>query len=274
MSEYDEYMTDLSPGVIEIEVKRRFAGDLAVHVLGSVDSTNTWVKTKLAASPLTIGQALICAAEHQTAGRGRRGKVWHSPYRGVTFTIAFTMPVTADRVSGLSLLCGAALCSVLRDTGVVGARVKWPNDILVNGAKLCGVLIEVVNTKEDCTTVIVGTGVNYRRGDEAGSIDQESTDLCELSGHRPPDRSVLIGALAGELLDTIAGDLPAAVSRLADRWHEFDALQNKLVACEGERGIRIVGRAVGIDATGRLLVETADARQPVATGSVIILDRG
>jgi BirA family biotin operon repressor/biotin-[acetyl-CoA-carboxylase] ligase len=264
-------MTDLSASAIERQVKRRYSGDVEVQVLERIGSTNNWVKDKTASATPAIGQVLVCAAEQQTAGRGRRGKTWHSPDRGVTFTTAFTLPLQASDLAGLSLLCGAAICTVLRDYGVVEARVKWPNDILVDGAKLCGILIEVVGATKGSSTVIVGIGLNYHRGDEISLIDQQSTDLFTLTGHPLPDRSLLIADLVGELLTRCNSDVPSEVVKLSAQWHQFDALQQQLITCDDSGTHHVSGRGVGIDKTGRLLIDTASGIVAVSAGSIRVI---
>ncbi|MEM7259015.1 MAG: biotin--[acetyl-CoA-carboxylase] ligase, partial [Pseudomonadota bacterium] len=256
MSEYDDRMTDLSSGVIESEATSRFTGDVSVRVLERVGSTNTWVKDFIAGTSLAPGETLVCAAEHQTAGRGRRGRVWHSPWRGVTFTTAFGVSQPAHQLSGLSLLCGVAVCTVLRESGINGAAVKWPNDILIEQAKLAGILIEVIGVRANSAVIVAGIGVNYRRGHEAALIDQSSTDLYQLLGDSLPDRSVLIGAMVGELRRCCAGNIAESVAGLAPRWHDYDALRGKQVECTGDGAEPLTGTAVGIDQLGRLLIQT------------------
>ena len=270
LSGYDDHLADLSQAVIKETASRRFDGGVDVHVLESVGSTNTWVKTHLSNASLSTRAVLLCATEHQTAGRGRRGKTWHSPDRGVTFSLAFTVGSPASELSGLSLLCGEAVCKVLRSHGIAEARVKWPNDILVNGAKLAGILVEVIHSRADSATVIVGIGINYRRGQESEFIDQSSTDLSMLFNGKLPDRSELIGAVAGELLEFCHGDIPHAVTQLARRWHEYDALHETSIGVEAESDADLCGLAAGIDGQGRLLLKTANGVVPVAAGSISI----
>ncbi len=263
-------MTELSASVIKQHAKRWFNGDVEVHVLDSVGSTNTWLKSHLAVTKPRAEQSFICAAEHQTAGRGRRGKTWHSPYRGVTFSIAITIEQPVNQLSGLSLLCGASVCTVLRRLGVGAAVIKWPNDVLVNNAKLSGILIEVVNAKSTSATVIAGIGVNYRRGEEAGLIDQDSTDLYELTSGQTPDRSALIGEIVSEVYRHCSGSIPDAVRQLSKNWAQFDALAGQVIHCEGNSQAGVIGRATGIDSTGRLLVSTSEGQVAVAAGNVSV----
>src|SRR6266478_1130751 len=86
---------------------------------------------------------VLLAAEEQTAGRGRRGRRWHSaPGAGITFSLSRSLQRPAREAAGLSLVAGVALARALRALGVAQAALKWPNDLLVNGAKLGGILVE------------------------------------------------------------------------------------------------------------------------------------
>ena len=270
LSENDGVMANLVPGVIKAEANRRFSGELAVSVFDSIGSTNTWLTNQIKGAPLHSGQAVVCVAEHQTAGRGRRGKAWHSPDRGVTFSTAVNIPLPAAALSGLSLLCGAAVCDSMRAFGVVDAKVKWPNDIYIGDAKLAGVLIEVIAAKAQSSTIITGIGVNYLRGREAVLIDQQSTDLNAACDGNLPDRSLLIGCLIGAQLNAYSGNINQSVEQLSAQWEQYDALRDKVIKCDADGGGEIIGKSVGIDRTGRLLVKTSDAVAEITAGSVLI----
>ena len=266
MEENDNVVAELSASVIEQEVTSRSTGTADIVVLGSVGSTNTMLQEKLAINPLAVGQLVLCAAEHQTAGRGRRGKIWHTPRQGVTFSIAFSVDYAANELSGLSLLCGVAVCRSLHEIGVP-ALLKWPNDILVQESKLAGILVEIATSGNNVSTVIIGIGLNYRRGEEAHKIDQKSTDLSELLGDDLPERSRLIGRIAASVFDACRVDIPARVTRLVSYWGDYDALAGRPVSVESAGALQI-GVADGIDTDGQLRVLTADGVLLVASGSV------
>ncbi len=228
--------------------------EVEVHVLPQVDSTNTWLLQRKAAAPVTL-----CAAEHQTVGRGRRGKTWHSPDNGVTFSMRFDSAESICRFSGVSLLTGAVICDHLRAIGIANALMKWPNDILVDGSKLAGILVESRTIGSAGGTVLVlGIGINYQGGEEARLIDQATVDLAELScGRSLPDRSQLIADIAIRLQQMVVGDVPQQLADLVANWSDYDALANaSVMALAAEK--KIHGRVVGIDGTGSLLLDTGD----------------
>jgi len=235
-----------------------------VRVLESVGSTNTWLLEGAFSAPVTL-----CAAEHQTIGRGRRGKVWHSPNSGVTFSMRFELEEPIERFNGLSLLVGAVLCDCLREIGVTDSWVKWPNDVLSGNAKLAGILIESrVLGKQTC--IVVGMGINYKRGVEAGLVDQATTDLFEVLGCKQlPDRSQLIADIACRLVDVVSADIQQSISSLAGRWSEYDALAGtEVVATVSEESF--AGIADGIDTGGGFRIRTADGLRVLTSANVSV----
>ncbi len=249
---------------------RTLGCDIDVVVLPTVGSTNTWL---LENNNITAAVTL-CAAEHQTIGRGRRGRTWHSPHSGVTFSIRLHRPEPVTRFQGLSLLVGALLCDQLRDIGASDAMLKWPNDVLVNHAKLAGILIEtsISASAESATTVVIGIGINYRRGPEAQLIDQNSTDLYQICGAKLPDRSELIARIASRVIKAVVGDVPLAVENLASRWSDYDAIADLEVVVDSA-GAQVAGRTVGIDAIGGLLLDTDNGRQVFSSAEVSVRSR-
>jgi len=238
--------------------------NIDVHVLESVGSTNTWLMEAAFSAPVTL-----CAAEHQTVGRGRRGKVWHTPNSGVTFSMRFEREEPVEHFNGLSLLVGAVLCDCLRDIGVTDSWVKWPNDVLAGNAKLAGILIESRALSAQ-TCIVVGMGINYKRGDEAGLVDQATTDLFELCGGKQlPDRSRLIADIASRLVEVVSADIQQSISHLAGSWKEYDALaETEVVATVG--GESVVGTADGIDTGGGFRIKTADGIRVLSSANVSV----
>ena len=119
------------------------------------------------------------------------------------------------------------------------------------------------------STVIIGIGLNYQRGQEASKIDQFSTDLFELCGESLPDRSALIGAIAGEVYHRCQGLIPENVSQLAAEWPEYDALAGQTVQIESGEETR-TGRCDGIDSRGQLRVITQSGPILVSSGNVSV----
>jgi len=222
--------------------------DIDVRVLETVDSTNTWLLEGDFPSPVTLG---------------------------VTFSLRFNCSESVAQFNGLSLLVGAVLCDCLRAVGIEGAMVKWPNDVLVNNAKLAGILIESrAAASEIGTCIVVGMGINYKRGDEAQFIDQASTDLSALCGSIGlPDRSTLIAEVAVSLVDIVTSNVPDAVRNLATRWNSYDALTGVEVSASVAGGESVVGIAHGIDASGGFQIKTAGGIRVFTSADVSVRQR-
>lgn len=251
-----------------MECREALAG-VHVHVFDELESTNTWLLQRENKDALEI-----CVTELQTKGRGRRGHVWQTPSRGITFSIKLTLPVPLTKIVGASLVCGVAVCETLHELGLSAAAVKWPNDILVGDAKLAGILVEVAAHTETTTTLVVGIGINYRSGAEAQSIDRAIIDLDRLFDGNPPERSSLIGRLCRHVYVSLMEALPLSAA-FVKYWHRFDALAQKQVTvlsgvAQATNSESITGRAAGIDEQGHLMLETASGTRFFSSAEVTI----
>ena len=170
-----------------------------VTVFPAVDSTNSRM-VKLAQSASIDGLAWF--AELQTAGRGRRGRRWLTPFgRNIAVSLGFELGLPTGALGGLSLAIGLAVAEFLRYEGIEAAAVKWPNDVYIDGAKVCGILMEVVAKAEHCAC-IVGIGLNVDLPASArAAIDQEVTDL--RTHGLSMDRNGIAAALASEVVEAV-----------------------------------------------------------------------
>lgn len=152
-----------------------------IHLQPLIDSTNQYLMDLSAKGESISG--LIAASEKQTDGRGRRGRVWHSPFaKNIYLSFGWRFHNGVKAVEGLSLAVGVAVCRALSSIGVASAQLKWPNDILINGCKLGGVLIELSGDMGGDCDVVVGIGLNVHMmsDDNEGSpteIDQPWTSV-------------------------------------------------------------------------------------------------
>jgi len=165
------------------------------------------------------------------------------------------------------------LCDQLRELGVDDAKVKWPNDVWVNKKKLSGILIESI-VSASAATLVVGIGINYRRGNEASVIDQPITDLQTVCSDKLPDRSELIGTLAVKIILAVANDNVAAdLAALATKWRDYDALCGTDIEVS-ESGQTCHGRAIGIDSGGQLMVQTDQDVRVFNSAEISVRQRG
>src|SRR6056297_552208 len=170
-----------------------------IAVLPVVDSTNSELLRRQLFPP---GQSLICTAEQQQSGRGRRGRDWISPFaRSVYLSLTWDFAQGAAALEGLSLAAGVCVARALRATGVAVPQLKWPNDVLYDGRKVGGILIEMTGDAAGPARVVLGVGVNVAMPSAvADGIDQPWTDLAAIAGRDLPSRSALVAGLLNALL--------------------------------------------------------------------------
>jgi BirA family biotin operon repressor/biotin-[acetyl-CoA-carboxylase] ligase len=257
----------LDPSAIAAAVDPALRRELGpVEVLFEVDSTNRRLMTQAAGAV----QGSTCLAETQSAGRGRRGRPWLSPFgANLYLSMLWRFSEGPARLSGLSLAVGVACVRALARLGARGVQLKWPNDLLWDGRKLAGILLEVAGESNGPCHVVVGIGVNLRMPHGA-DIDQPWADLREIA----PDvsRNVLGGALIEELARVMREFEIGGFEALRSEWLANDAFAGRPVTLHLPSG-PISGVARGVDAGGHLLLETATGIQRFASGEVSLRAR-
>ena len=208
------------------------------------------------------GGPLLISAGRQTAGRGRLGRAWQSDDAALTFSIARSFPADLD-LSGLSLAVGCAVADTLDPTGE-RLRLKWPNDLFLDGAKLGGILIETVPLPGDRRGVVIGIGLNLQ------ALPPEADRSAFASGHAAL-QALEPTATAASTLDRLA---PALQALLADfetlgfaPWQAAFARRDLALderVLVGEQA----GIARGVSARGELLLETAAGIAPCSGGEL------
>lgn len=206
-------------------------------------------------------EGAVAAAEEQTAGRGRMGRVWESPPgRALLFSLVL-QPPAGRPVPQLSIVAGLAVARALEAAGPLAPRIKWPNDVLLDGRKCCGILAEA---RDGVIVLGIGLNVNQQVG-ELPPAPRTSPTSLRLAVGRELERAPLLAALLWQLelaYDAwLAGGLAALHADLAAR----DYLAGRDVLVDGVRG-----RALEIDASGALAVEVAGARRLVESGEVTV----
>ena len=232
-----------------------------------VDSTNAELFRQMRDGAPARG--LVCAAEHQSAGRGRRGRAWISPYGGNLYlSLAWQFAGGAAALEGLSLAVGVAASSALAGLGVEGIALKWPNDLLHSEAKLGGILIEMSGDAAGSCEVVVGLGINVNMPPAAATgIDRNWTDVGRIAGSRPPGRNQLLAALLNQLLPLLDGYERSGFAPWRERWQALDAWRGQAVVVSRGDG-RSFGTARGVDGSGALLLETGSGVEAVSGGEV------
>jgi len=235
---------------------------VAVEVVAQTGSTNA----DLLARAGTLAAPLLLIAEHQSAGRGRAGRSWlSSPEGSLTFSLAWRFDGGPQALLGLPLAVGVALADTL---GTLGQQVqlKWPNDVLKDGDKLAGILIETQSAPGGGTWCVIGIGLNLLMPDEMEA--QLGRSAAGMPWLARMDRDTLMAAL----LDGLAGCLREFTARgfaaFSARWNLRHAWQGETVVLLDGGVVRHEGRAAGVDDSGRLLLDTDEGRITVMAGDV------
>ena len=212
----------------------------------------------------------VCLAEHQSAGRGRRGRSWHSPFgRNLYLSVAQAYDSGPAMLAGLSLALGAALADLLAGLGVSGLALKWPNDLLCGGQKLGGILIELQGDTQGPCWAVAGIGLNVNMdGVPGAAIDQPWTSLSRSAGRRW-DRTALAAQVISEIAKVMATYPAQGLAPWRDAYARFDLLAGQPVQVDWA-GEHIAGVARGIDASGALLVDCDGVRRALWGGEVTV----
>jgi BirA family biotin operon repressor/biotin-[acetyl-CoA-carboxylase] ligase len=224
-----------------------------LYVLASTTSTSDEAKH---AAKKGAPHGATWVAEEQTAGRGRQGRAWVSP-RGESLLFSVLMRVSCppSRLPPLALLVGLAVRdAIARVAPAADPKLKWPNDVLVAGRKIAGVLVEAVTVGARVEAVVVGVGVNVHTRSFPDDLAGRATSVALVSTGDPPDR----GALLADILGTLDRDVHVVLGRdlglVRARLDAADGLRGRRVRCDtGDEGV-----ASGIDDDGRLLVVRDD----------------
>ena len=265
-------MTDrdaLAPPLDEAALRAQAidAGWRQLDVVAQTGSTNADLLAR-AASGIDVGGAVLIA-EHQTAGRGRHGRAWSAtPRAQITMSVGVSLvdPVEVPTLTWgwLSLAAGVAVVDAVSPL-IKGAKVglKWPNDVLIDGGKLAGILAEVARP-----AIVIGLGLNVTQAPEevAGA-----TSLLQL-GVAAPDRQRLVGSLLRELGRRIAAwrEARGADPRLAADYRARSLTIGSRVRAQLPGGDEVVGTATGIDDQGRLRLRTDGGTESVISAGDVV----
>jgi BirA family biotin operon repressor/biotin-[acetyl-CoA-carboxylase] ligase len=226
----------------------------------------------LAIGDLPAGRFDACLAEFQTAGRGRRGRRWLAPFgSGLCLSVNWMFRDAPAALGALSRAAGVAVLRALTSLGVTGAGLKWPNDVVHEGRKLGGILIDLRGEAAGPAYVVVGVGLNTRLSEPAlealRAEGSEAIDLATLGA--VPGRSHMAARLIGELALALEEFDARGFAAFADEWQGADALAGRPVrVIQGHESQEGVAR--GVDPDGALVLETGGARRRILSGEVSV----
>ncbi|MDX1455480.1 MAG: bifunctional biotin--[acetyl-CoA-carboxylase] ligase/biotin operon repressor BirA [Gammaproteobacteria bacterium] len=243
-----------------------------LNLLDTTASTNAWLVARASSASNRIA---VCLAEHQSGGRGRRGRQWVSPFgRNLYLSVDWPFASLPRDFSALSLLVGLAVQQAIEALGVDGVRLKWPNDLLAAMPdqplrKLGGILLEMRGEPPGPCHVVIGIGINVampERGDVAASIDQPWINLDALADSGV-DRSSLAGKVLAELLRLLPEFETRGFAPFKQAWESVDAFAGCNVdIIDGDR--RTSGVARGVSEQGALLLDTGNGIERIVVGDV------
>jgi BirA family transcriptional regulator, biotin operon repressor / biotin---[acetyl-CoA-carboxylase] ligase len=241
-----------------------------VETAWSLPSTNTWLLER--PNP-AAGTTEVCLAEYQSAGRGRRGRVWLAPPgSALCFSLSWTFREVPADFGALSLCLGVCAVRVLKSLGVAGIALKWPNDLLVGERKLGGVLIELRAESTGPACVVIGIGINVALGRQVlqkiAATGTAATDLVS-AGLQSPKRNALAAALACACVRGLRQYEREGLKPFIAEWRAADALRGRPVNVSTVNGA-VQGLARGIDLHGALLLDTPDGVKRFISGDVTV----
>lgn len=235
-----------------------------------VDSTNAQAMR----SGLEWGSGYACLAEFQTAGRGRRGRTWVSPFgKNIYLSLMWTFDGGAAELEGLSLAVGVAIADGLAMLGVEKLELKWPNDVLWQGKKLAGILLEMTGDPAGVCQVVIGIGVNVLMPAEAASeIDQPWIDLSSVGRflNLPRgniERNRLVAALLSQLLPLLQSYKKDRFVAYRHRWEALNAYAGQKVQVHMANK-SVDGEMLGVGETGALRLKTVAGEELFYGGEV------
>lgn len=237
-----------------------------IRIFQEIDSTNSYLMRQAKSGQDSM---CVCLAEMQTAGKGRCGKDWISPFgANLYLSLSWRCRQPLAGIARLSFLTALATVDALTALHVENSALKWPNDVFWQGKKLAGILLETVGGSSGGTCVVIGVGVNVRMPESARQkIDQPWTDLTAALADNVPSRNLLAARILNELVSAIRSFEHDSGRNLQQAWRRYDLLYNRTIELQTPDGHQR-GKAQGIDAEGRLLLEIDGKLRAFSCGEV------
>lgn len=256
-------ISDLLPPAVRAQVR-------SVEAVWTVGSTNSVL---LARPNPPFGTSEVLLAEYQTAGRGRRGRAWVAPPGGsICLSLSRTFREVPQDLGALGLVIGVCALRALRESGLEEVRLKWPNDLLLDGRKLGGILIELRAESDGPAFVVIGIGLNVELGaklqERIGEAGVAPIDLV-TAGLERPSRNALAASLVVQVVRGLSVFEKEGLRPFAEEWRAADALRGRQVDVHTLQGVAR-GLARGIDLHGALVVETPNGVRRFISGDVTV----
>ncbi|WP_163191621.1 biotin--[acetyl-CoA-carboxylase] ligase [Clostridium thermarum] len=248
-------------------IRTEFVGKNIVH-FNTISSTNTKAK-ELAADNCPNGTVII--SEEQTSGRGRLGRQWVSPKcKGIWMSIILRPDIPPMEAYKVTIIAAAAVHGALAENGA-DSLIKWPNDIIMNGKKVCGILTEMNSELSKIHYLVIGIGINVNTEDT--EIPEELKDKAsslKLETNRHFDRKLLLGSILNNFEPlykefTSTGSIETSIAVCRDH---SAVLNREVILLEGNKSSTV--KVVDINSNGHLLIQESDAVREILSGEVSI----
>lgn len=234
---------------------------------GSLDSTNIEAKRLALAGK---GHGTVLLTEEQTAGKGRLGRPWVSlPGTGIWTSLILQPEMNIEQISRYSFVIAVAVAEGIRQATALPAEIKWPNDILIDGKKVCGILLELMAEENQVDYLIIGFGINanQRKADFPADVQQKATSLAIAAGHAVDRTAVLCAVLNAiqrndQLLQT------QGFAAVREKWQELSCVIGRDVVLTGAGLQPLNGTVKGIDEDGALLLQTDKGIERILSGDL------
>lgn len=227
----------------------------SIEVLQSVESTNSHLLTQ----PISVGQARICVAETQRAGRGRRGSEWQSsPYRNVMLSLSWGFKHWPETITGLGLAVALSVAEIVNQQYGLEIKIKWPNDLMVGDDKLAGILVDVAGESSGACNVVIGLGLNVHQPDWSSSESYRWQDLAGLGV--TVNRNTLIADIVSHWVRMLEEFEQNGFAHFASRWNALSSYRGRRIRV-GDAADYVVGQMIGVDTVGALLLKDDDGME-------------
>ncbi|CRL66310.1 bifunctional biotin--[acetyl-CoA-carboxylase] ligase/biotin operon repressor BirA [Proteus vulgaris] len=257
------YQLDAPMNLLNADIVNQNIKGEPASVIPVIDSTNQYLIQRI--SELKSGD--VCIAEYQSAGRGRRGRQWISPFgRNLYLSMYWKLDQGPAAAIGLSLVVGVIMAEVLQKLGADGVKVKWPNDLYLNDKKLSGILVELTGKTGDVAHIVTGIGINIAMSKNQNEVINQQWINLEQVGIRI-DRNELACEITNALREAFIQFEKQGLSIFIERWKSLDNFMHrrvKLIIGEKE----IFGIAKGINDQGALLLEQDGKITPYIGGEI------
>jgi len=256
-------------GLLPLEIQTKLQTERFGREVVTLEQTDSTQNDVRAIAERGAGEGAIVVALEQGVGKGRMGRAWSSPKGGLWFSILMRPSIAIAELHKLSLLFGVAVAKSLKQIRV-DARLKWPNDVLVEGKKVCGILLEVSAESDRVNHVIAGIGINanFSSGKLPESLNSHSTTLLDQLGKRI-DRAALLADVLLNAERLYFGATKDGFGGVLDQWRSLSCtIGNEVIVSSFGRSVS--GLAVGISDDGSLLVKTEGGVEKILAGDVTL----